>query len=156
MQNDAAYREQIASLLERSAFYRDKLTAAGFASAQAAGSLERIAELPFTEKDELRASQAAQPPLGAHAAIDIRDAARIYSTSGTSGAPLYIPLTRRDVEDWRAIGRDTYSKNGLKAGERVVTTYGAGPFAYRKTPTGFELTSALQVDRKPVTLLIGH
>src|SRR3954471_7880615 len=117
-----SYRVQIERLYERSPFYRNKLRAAGFESPRAVGGLDRISRLPFTEKDELRASQAAHPPLGAHAAVDIRQVARIYSTSGTSGAPLYIPLTQKDVDDWRHIGRDTYSKNGLKAGERVVTT----------------------------------
>ena len=145
MVHDAAYRAQLASLFERSAFYRRKLTAAGFGSAAAAGGLERLGELPFTEKDELRASQAAHPPLGDHAAIDIRQAARIYSTSGTSGAPLYIPLTKSDVEDWRAIGRDTYSKNGLQAGERVVTTYGAGPFVAAASLAAFEAIGAVHI-----------
>src|SRR3954463_9992210 len=120
-----SYRRQIAHLFERSAFYREKLKAAGFDSAQAVGGLERISALPFTEKDELRKTQAAHPPLGAHAAIDIAEAARIYSTSGTSGTPLYIPLARADVEQWREIGRRTYSCNGLAAGQRIVTTYGA-------------------------------
>ena len=143
--HDASFRAQIASLYERSAFYREKLGAAGFANPAAVGSLERIGELPFTEKDELRKSQAAHPPLGAHAAIDIRQAARIYSTSGTSGAPLYIPLTKADVEDWRAIGRDTYSKNGLKAGERVVTTYGAGPFVAGASLAAFEAIGAVHI-----------
>src|SRR3982751_113308 len=123
-----SYRRQIAHLFERSAFYRTKLKAAGFESAQAVGGLERISALPFSEKDELRKSQAAHPPLGAHAAIDVAQAARIYSTSGTSGTPLYIPLTANDVKDWLEIGRTSYSRNGLKAGERIVTTYGAGPF----------------------------
>ena len=77
----ASYPAQIARLFERSVFYRNKLQAAGFASAAAVGGLERIAELPFTEKDEIRKSQAAHPPLGAHAAIDVSEAARIYSTS---------------------------------------------------------------------------
>src|SRR5437762_1317821 len=124
----ATYRRQIERLFAHSAFDREKLRAAGFDSPAAVGGIENIAALPFTEKDELRKSQAEHPPLGAHAAIDISQAARIYSTSGTSGTPLYIPLTKSDVEDWRRIGRDTYSKNGLKAGERVVTTFGAGPF----------------------------
>jgi phenylacetate-CoA ligase len=132
------YRKQIARLFEKSEFYRRKLCNAGFDSPAAVGGLERIAELPFTEKDELRRSQAAHPPLGTHAAVEIAQVARIYSTSGTSGAPLYIPLTRNDVEDWRAIGRDTYSKNGLKAGERVVTTFGAGPFVAGASLTAFE------------------
>ncbi|HYX66101.1 MAG TPA: phenylacetate--CoA ligase family protein [Burkholderiales bacterium] len=135
---DEAYRAQVATLFERSGFYREKLGAAGFAGAAAVGGLERIADLPFTEKDELRKSQAEQPPLGAHAAIAISQAARIYSTSGTSGAPLYIPLTRSDVEQWREIGRRTYSRNGLRAGERVVTTYGAGPFVAGASLAAFE------------------
>jgi phenylacetate-CoA ligase len=140
-----AYRAQMARLFERSGFYREKLRAAGYASPEAVGGLERIAELPFTEKDELRASQAAHPPLGAHAAIDIAHAARIYSTSGTSGTPLYIPLTRHDVEQWRDIGRKTYSCNGLKAGERVLTTYGAGPFVAGASLAAFEAIGAVHI-----------
>lgn len=140
-----SYRTQIERLFERSAFYREKLRAAGFSSPQAVGGIERIAELPFTEKDELRASQAAHPPLGAHAAIDIAQAARIYSTSGTSGAPLYIPLTRNDVEQWREIGRRSYSCNGLGAGERVVTTYGAGPFVAGASLAAFEAIGAVHI-----------
>jgi phenylacetate-CoA ligase len=140
-----SYRVQIARLYERSPFYRNKLHAAGFASAQAVGGLERIAELPFTEKDELRASQAEHPPLGAHAAVRISEVARIYSTSGTSGTPLYIPLTRNDVEQWREIGRRTYSCNGLKAGERVVTTYGAGPFVAGASLAAFEAIGAVHI-----------
>jgi phenylacetate-CoA ligase len=122
------YKQQIARLFERSPFYRKKLAAAGFDSPAAVGGLERIGELPFTEKDELRASQAEAPPLGAHAAIRPQEAARIYSTSGTSGAPCYIPLTRNDLEQWREIARRSYARSGLQAGELMLTTYNAGPF----------------------------
>src|SRR6266566_2120597 len=141
----ATYRKQIERLFERSAFYREKLHAAGFDSPDAVGGIENIAALPFTEKDELRKSQAEHPPLGAHAAIDIAQAARIYSTSGTSGMPLYIPLTKSDVEDWRRIGRRTYSCNGLKAGERVVTTYGAGPFVAGASLAAFEAIGCVHI-----------
>jgi len=142
---ETLYGRQRARLYERSAFYREKLSAAGFVSPADAGGLAQIARLPFTEKDELRASQAAHPPLGAHAAIDITQAARIYSTSGTSGAPLYIPLTRADVEQWREIGRRTYSCNGLQAGERVVTTYGAGPFVAGASLAAFEAIGCVHI-----------
>ncbi len=138
MPGEDLYRKQIARLFQRSEFYKSKLRAAGFDSPKAIGGIERIAELPFTEKDELRQSQAAHPPLGAHAGVEITQVARIYCTSGTSGTPLYIPLTQNDVEDWRAIGRATYSRNGLKAGERVVTTYGAGPFVAGASLAAFE------------------
>ena len=140
-----SYRVQLARLYERSPFYRNKLQAAGFASPQEAGGVERIAELPFTEKDELRASQAEHPPLGAHAAVHISEVARVYSTSGTSGTPLYIPLTRNDVEQWREIGRRTYSCNGLKAGERVLTTYGAGPFVAGASLAAFEAIGTVHI-----------
>ncbi len=136
--SDELYRRQVARLFERSGFYREKLARAGFVSPREVGGLENIAALPFTEKDELRASQASHPPLGAHAAVGIEEAARIYSTSGTSGTPLYIPLTGNDVEEWREIGRRTYSRNGIKAGERVVTTYGAGPFVAGASLAAFE------------------
>jgi phenylacetate-CoA ligase len=142
---EALYRSQVTRLFERSTFYREKLAAAGFVSPKDAGGLADIARLPFTEKDELRASQAQRPPLGAHAAIDISQAARIYSTSGTSGAPLYIPLSRADVEQWREIGRRTYSRNGLKAGERVVTTYGAGPFVAGASLAAFEAIGCVHI-----------
>src|SRR5690242_20073403 len=144
-ETDARYRRQIAALYERSAFYRRKLTAAGFGHPAAVGALADLERLPFTEKDELRASQAAEPPVGAHAAIAISQAARIYSTSGTCGTPLYIPLTRADVEQWREIGRKTYSCNGLAAGERVVTTYGAGPFVAGASLAAFEAIGCVHV-----------
>lgn len=145
MPSDGLYRGQIVALFERSPFYREKLAAAGFVSPESVGGLERLGELPFTEKDELRASQAAHAPLGAYAAIDIRQVARIYSTSGTSGTPLYIPLSRNDVDDWRQIGRATYSRNGLNAGERVVTTYGAGPFVAGASLHAFEAIGVVHI-----------
>ncbi len=147
MSSERAYREQIARLFERSAFYRDKLRAAGFADAAAAGGLDKIAALPFTEKDELRKSQAEQPPLGAQAAIRIDEAARIYSTSGTSGVPLYIPLTRRDLDDWCEIAVRSYSRSGAKKGERWITTYNAGPFVAAAALSAFD---ALGVTHIPV------
>src|SRR5258708_23007545 len=134
----ATYRRQIKRLFAHSAFYRETRQAAGLDPRAGGGGVEHLAALPFTEKAEVRKSEAEHPPLGSHAAIDIARAARIYSTSGTSGTPLYIPLTKSDVDDWRQIGRDTYSKNGLKAGERVVTTYGAGPFVAGASLAAFE------------------
>ncbi|HEX6298585.1 MAG TPA: AMP-binding protein [Burkholderiales bacterium] len=124
----STYAAQIAYLFARSGFYHRKLGAAGFDSPVAVGGLERIAALPFTTKDELRASQAEVPPLGAHAAIRLEQAARIYSTSGTSGAPSYIPLTRGDLDDWRRIARESYARSGLQPGELLLSTYNAGPF----------------------------
>ena len=126
--DDAAYSAQLAYLFARSAFYRAKLGAAGFGSAEAAGGLDRIAELPFTTKDELRESQQGTPPLGTHLAAARGEVKRVFSTSGTTGVPSYIPLTQRDIADWVAIGSRSYSRCGLAAGQGLITTYNAGPF----------------------------
>ena len=126
--DDAAYRAQLGYLFARSEFYRAKLGAAGFANAAAAGGLDRIAELPFTTKDELRQSQQGVPPFGTHLAAARADVKRVFSTSGTTGVPSYIPLTQRDIADWVAIGSRSYSRCGLAAGQGLITTYNAGPF----------------------------
>ena len=93
-QSDAPlYLQQIEYLFERSRFYRGKLERAGFATHGAVGGLEAIAALPLTEKDELRASRSAEEPIGAHLTAKREEIARIYSTSGTTGTPSFIPLT---------------------------------------------------------------
>ena len=58
-----SYRRQIAYLLGHSEFYQKKLAAAGFDTPEQVGGLDAIAQLPFTEKDELRASQVEFPTL---------------------------------------------------------------------------------------------
>jgi phenylacetate-CoA ligase len=126
--DDAAWRAQAGYLHERSAFYRGKLAAAGFGDAASVGGLAAIAALPFTEKDELRASRSDRHSIGTHLAAPMADVVRIYSTSGTTGAPSYIPLTAADLAEWVAISSRSYAASGIAAGERIVTTYGAGPF----------------------------
>ena len=63
---------------------------------------------------------------------------RIYSTSGTTGAPSYIPLTASDLENWIETSARSYAASGVQPGERVVTTYNAGPFAAGAALAAFE------------------
>jgi phenylacetate-CoA ligase len=126
--DDARHRTQLAYLFDRSAFYREKLTAAGFSSAGAAGGLADIAALPLTEKDELRATCTAENPIGAHLCAAPSEIVRIYSTSGTTGAPSYIPLTAEDLDGWVTGSARSYAASGVAAGQRIVSTYNAGPF----------------------------
>ncbi|NDR58769.1 phenylacetate--CoA ligase family protein [Aliiruegeria sabulilitoris] len=135
--NDAAYRIQLAYLLDHSEFYRNKLASAGIASAEEAGGLDDIARLPFTEKDELRASRDENHPIGRHLAAPMTDVVRVYSTSGTTGTPSYIPLTSSDLANWVEISTRSYGASGLAKGERMVTTYNAGPFVAGVTLDAF-------------------
>ena len=124
----ATWRRQIAYLFERSPFYREKLRAAGFPDAASVGELDDIARLPFTEKDEIRRSQAETPPFGAHLAAGPEKLVRIYSTSGTTGDPCYMPVTAADLAMWIEISSRSYYAGGLRPGMRVLSTYNAGPF----------------------------
>jgi phenylacetate-CoA ligase len=121
--DEESFRAQLAYLFERSAFYREKL-----AGADASGGLAEIAQLPLTEKDELRATRTPENPFGAQLCVDRRELARIYSTSGTTGEPSYIPLTAGDLENWVIGSARSYAASGVTAGQRIVSTYNAGPF----------------------------
>ena len=126
---EAAYLSQLKYLFEHSPFYRKKLTEAGIPDAAAAGGLDTISALPFTEKDELRRSRTPQNAIGAHLAVPMSEVVRIYSTSGTTGAPSFIPLAAADLANWIRISTRSYGASGVKAGEMLVSTYNAGPFA---------------------------
>src|SRR5271157_6474168 len=122
------YLKQIEYLFERSRFYRGKLERAGFAAHGAVGGLEAIAALPLTEKDELRRSRSADEPIGAHLTATREEIVRIYSTSRTTGTTSYIPLTAADLEVWVRTSARSYAASGIAKGERIVSTYNAGPF----------------------------
>ena len=126
--DDASYRTQLVYLFERSPFYRAKLEAAGLGDTRAVGGLAEIAGLPLTEKDELRATRSAGNPFGAHLAAAENEIVRIYSTSGTTGEPSYIPLTADDLENWVTGSSRSYAASGVVSGQRIVSTYNAGPF----------------------------
>ena len=123
--DDASYRSQLAYLLERSAFYRDKL---GPASVEDAGGLADIARLPLTEKREIRATCTPDNPIGAHLCAAPSEIVRIYSTSGTTGTPSFIPLTAGDLDNWVTGSVRSYAASGVVPGQRIVSSYNAGPF----------------------------
>jgi phenylacetate-CoA ligase len=126
--DDASYRSQLRYLFERSAFYRRKLASVGLESAADAGGLADIGRVPLTEKSELKATTTAEDPIGTHLCVAPDEIVRIYSTSGTTGAPSFIPLTSRDLDDWVTGSARSYAASGITAGQRIVTTYNAGPF----------------------------
>jgi phenylacetate-CoA ligase len=131
--DDAAFREQLAYLLECSPFYRDKLGALSRPP-----TLADIANLPLTDKHELRATVTPENPFGAHLCADPSEIVRVYSTSGTTGTPSYIPLTAGDLENWVTGSARSYGASGVTAGQRIVSTYGAGPFVAGAALAAFE------------------
>src|SRR5210317_925494 len=133
-----SYREQMRYLMARSAFYRAKLNEAGFYTDRDIGELDDIAQLPFTEKDELRASQANFPPFGSHLACAPEQLRRVFSTSGTTGVPCYLGLTSNDIDVYATNVARGYSAAGFRAGQRIVVGFNAGPFVAGAVYYGFD------------------
>jgi len=93
-----------------------------------AGGLADLGALPLTTKDELRATVTPENPVGAHLCAAREEIVRIYSTSGTTGAPSYIPLTAGDLDNWVTGSARSYAASGIRRGQHIVSTYNAGPF----------------------------
>jgi phenylacetate-CoA ligase len=120
-------RKQLEYVWERSPFYRRKLEAQGLAPWHVR-TLKDLELLPFTTKDELRASQAAAPPLGDHAAVPLDRVIRIHASSGTTGRPSYVGITYRDWEIWREVVARVYWSEGVRPTSRVLMGFSIGFF----------------------------
>ena len=57
---------------------------------------------------------------------------------GQPGTPSYIPLTAGDLDNWVTGSARSYAASGVAAGQRIVSTYGAGPFAAGAALGAFE------------------
>jgi len=132
------FTKQIKYLFNNSEFYQEKLARAGFKDANDVGGLENLHNLPFTEKDELRKTQAESPPFGAHLACDADKLFRVYSTSGTTGVPCYIGLTRNDLDIYATNVARGYTAAGFTPEHRLVVGYNAGPFVAGAVYYGFD------------------
>lgn len=82
---------------------------------------EDFEKLPFSEKANLRDAY----PLGL-AVVPEEDIVRIHSSSGTTGTPVIIPYTQKDVDDWAELFRRCYEIAGLTKKDRIHITPGYG------------------------------
>lgn len=123
-------------------FYQQK-----FAGLQA-GDIKSEADfkrLPFTDKGDLRAAY----PLGLQAAPE-EEVVRIHSSSGTTGTPVIIPYTRRDIKDWAIMFARCYETAGITARDRIHITPGYGLWtAGIGFQNGAELLGAMTIPMGP-------
>ena len=122
----AAWDRQFRRLKEASPFYARKFREAGFGATFV--GLADLTRLPFSTKDELKHAMDEDPPFGSNLCVDPNQVKRIYQTSGTTGAPSILALTRSDMETWTVIGTRSYYATGIHEHSSVLTTFGAGPF----------------------------
>ena len=109
---------QISALRAAKNFYGRKLEDAGITGVS---SPEEFEALPFSEKNDLREAY----PLGLMTAREDQ-IVRIHSSSGTTGLPVIIPYTAKDVEDWAIMFARCYEYAGITNMDRIQITPGYG------------------------------
>ena len=114
----AQIQKQIAGLKKIDGFYKKKLEGIETGDIQTAEDFEK---LPFTWKGDLRDAY----PLGLMA-VPQEQIVRIHSSSGTTGTPVVIPYTKKDVDDWAVQFSRCYAMAGVTAADRGQITPGYG------------------------------
>lgn len=110
--------DRIKALVSAGSFYGKKLEEAGITGISTAEDFEK---LPFSEKNDLREAY----PLGLMTAPE-EEIVRIHSSSGTTGLPVIIPYTAKDVDDWAIMFARCYEMAGITKTDRIQVTPGYG------------------------------
>lgn len=114
----ALVNNRIEALRKADNFYGKKLKEAGVSKVSDA---EEFKKLPFSEKADLRDAY----PLGLMTAGE-EEIVRIHSSSGTTGKPVIIPYTQKDVDDWAVMFERCYEIAGITKLDRIQITPGYG------------------------------
>lgn len=109
---------QVKRLIAGDSYYGKKYREMGITGVK---SQEDFEKLPFSSKDDLRNAY----PLGIQAVPD-EDVVRIHSSSGTTGKPVIIPYTKKDVDDWAVQFARCYEMAGITKKDRIQITPGYG------------------------------
>ncbi len=108
-------REQIRYVLENSQFYRKKIRESRIDTL-----VENFERIPFTEKSEILADQNEFPPFGRNLCVGKARISRIHRTSGTTARPIFIALTKKDIDTTVRVGGRCFWSSGLRPGDTVV------------------------------------
>jgi phenylacetate-CoA ligase len=103
-------------------FYRKRFNEAGV-KPESIRSLDDVAKIPFTVKADLRDNY----PLGI-LAVQPRRLYCLHASSGTTGKPIVVAYTRRDLECWTRLMGRTFDVAGVRRGDIVQNMYGYGLF----------------------------
>lgn len=133
---------QIQRLVKTDSYYGKIYRELGIQGIQ---SQEDFEALPFSSKDDLRNAY----PLGIQAVPD-EEVVRIHSSSGTTGKPVIIPYTAKDIEDWAVMFARCYETAGITSTDRIQITPGYGLWtAGIGFQTGCEKLGAMAIPMGP-------
>jgi len=120
-------RKQLEYVLNQSELYRRKFQEAKL-QLKKIKTIQDLKYLPFTTKEEVRQSLISKPPLGYHQAAPMEKIIRIHSSTGTTGQPTYMGITKHDYEVWKEIVSRVYYTHGLKNSDICIHAFGLGFF----------------------------
>lgn len=86
-------------------------------------SIDDITKLPFTCKQDLRDNY----PFGLLSS-PMSEIVRVHASSGTTGKPIVVGYTRRDLAVWKEVGARCFTAYGLGKNDVVHVAYGYGLF----------------------------
>ncbi|MBW1698793.1 MAG: phenylacetate--CoA ligase [Deltaproteobacteria bacterium] len=115
-------RETLDWVLKKVPFYRKRLKESGIAPADIK-TLDDIAKLPFTVKDDLRDNYPFKL-----CAVPLKKVVRIHASSGTTGKPITGPYTAEDLEQWTECMVRNFVAAGVTEDDIVQNAYGHGLF----------------------------
>jgi phenylacetate-CoA ligase len=116
-------RATVARLLSAVPITRERLNAAGVATAEDVASLDDLPRLPFTLKSDLREHY----PFGL-LAVPREELIRIHASSGTRGKPTVVGYTARDLETWTEVMARGLAGAGVRPDMLIHNAYGYGLF----------------------------
>ncbi len=111
-------KKELSTIKDRSLFYNKKYADLDMSFVK---TMDDFKKLPLTDKCELRDAY----PLGLRAVPESR-IVRIHSSSGTTGTPVIIPYTKKDVKDWAIMFERCYKVAGVTKNDRIHITPGYG------------------------------
>ncbi|MFQ5808052.1 MAG: phenylacetate--CoA ligase family protein [Armatimonadota bacterium] len=115
-------RDTIARVMASLPLYRDRLGRSGV-EPDAIRSVEDLRHLPFTTKDDLRATY----PYGLFT-VPLTEVVRLHASSGTTGRPSLVGYTRDDVALWAETMARAISAAGGTSQDILHVAYGYGLF----------------------------
>lgn len=111
-----ALQRQLANVGTRSKHYARVFRETGFEPGDFK-DLDDLSALPLTRKQDYVAGLAEEPPFGSLAAIDLKDAARVHFSSGTTARPAPVLWTKPDLDRWADVYARYLYAQGLRRGD---------------------------------------
>jgi phenylacetate-CoA ligase len=123
---DERLRDMIRKIFERPVpLFRRKLIDAGIGGPDDVKSVDDLARIPLTIKQDLRDSEAADPPFGDYRFTPASACVRLGQSTGTTGTPTLSLFTRHDIWiEYESAARNWW-RNGWRPGQVVTHAHPA-------------------------------